>query len=1346
MPPIRKQPLILISSSSDLKNARGKLGLDLRRNLRDMSLQINPYLWEDETEDGRTIQPGTPIQKQINAMLGDRVQMTIVMFGERIGEPLSGEPVDGTEELLAMWKRYGLLHPWPEDPAERWAKLDAGHFPLTGTVYELLVALALNKDSGSDAGPEKKAQLNLKVGYVADRPVEAGVGRDDITLNAGRWFNAAKPANIGAAAHVEWIDQKYNQQKQGILNLLVALGRSPHGSYPHRFSDEEEMVETLTRMAVRDLEKAYPQEVVGGVFKPDLSPFVVDDPMPFPDREELRETLKARLLNEGAAGHILALRGSSGCGKSSLLQKGLLGADPAVVRDAVPVALRPADISARYEPTPLLRFLCALADRLGGAIGVVPELRNPSGGRISDKIDNALNALEKALERNRVNLILGIDQFEEILDLAGLDTEQQRGQPKSWWHILHFIGRAARRPRIWIAVTLETQRLGRLDEMAIEDRTGISLSLVNVNFDASRVSEFVRQTAMLRGLPLAPKLADAIERMVEDHESNRRRAVGGEPTSSFLPLLSLWLHRLFVKFSDRKRRTGDGAADTFGRMADLIDIGDLEDRNIALKLDPLISELVEDAWEEAGELIETEVSVVDAVRFHNFARYLDQSVPGGRQLIRDCTQSGNIDLKRFVRTLQQRGYLDIPGVALSERRPRFPTTVENFFGGLIGVDEEGNMRLTNMPRANDTSAVTKLIEAHLKRRLLEVVGTTNQVRLVHQAVVDNWPPAKAWYNSEKARLITARNIRQAAHAAGDAPDFEALARDEALVANAAVLLGIKRAIWGARQPEHLSDSDRTVRAFCLGLVAAARDGRLEYFLDESAPQFIAVEAARYNLVIPLARWLDADPSLVHHLDSRKETLLDKAGWFAPDVVELLLARGAKVEGDSSEWHPVSGALQSCNMRGIRAFLEKYDGPEAIIGPGGETMLHVAVYSPSSESTRLLLEHVSDIDVRAEDERTPLLSAAQHNRAETVALLLDNGANPLVYDKFQQNVLHKAAMSNGADIIHLISERATDDEREELLFGPVESREDWYSPIYFAAYFSNPEALKALLDWAGDDPIHRSEKLYHPLLAALVAVQAPVPQPRADRISHCVQVLLDHAAIPQAVIESAWHAAADSPDARRLIDDHLVLHTDNLDGFSANTVLTWITSGRPRIAMEALRKRPAIMDHRTEGGQAAAWQILRSAAPETLLVCLQDGIEPTQNAELFRLEAALRVCRANLPEGLLLTDQGGGNANLNRVFPDVDAARLHPIIREGIGKPGGASFRRLLDAGGGGAIRTILHRLALHGDLELYTELVEGMNEPPPVDAYGRLPSASAPPAMRQDFEALEGAHPDYGVH
>src|ERR1044072_4579109 len=135
-------PCVLISSPSDLESERFELSNYLKLGFQAHGSYYRPLLWEEETDRGRRISSKDAVQRQIDELLAGRVQMTIVMLGERIGSPLRGDLPDKAQEVLQEWGPDGLTHPWPDadEPEAATKLLNSGKFPLTGTVYELLVA------------------------------------------------------------------------------------------------------------------------------------------------------------------------------------------------------------------------------------------------------------------------------------------------------------------------------------------------------------------------------------------------------------------------------------------------------------------------------------------------------------------------------------------------------------------------------------------------------------------------------------------------------------------------------------------------------------------------------------------------------------------------------------------------------------------------------------------------------------------------------------------------------------------------------------------------------------------------------------------------------------------------------------------------------------------------------------------------------------------------------------------------------------------------------------------------------------------------------------------------------
>ncbi len=177
-----ENPCVLISSSSDLKTERFELENLLSLGFQAHGSHYRPLLWEEETDGGRRLSSKDAVQRQIDELLAGRVQMTIVMFGERIGFPLRGDMPDKGLTVLEEWGPDGLTHPWPDEPKAAVELLDSGKFPLTGTTYELLVARDRNTPGG------------LFVGYVANRNVTPDLTIDQITFNRGRLYTSQTQA------------------------------------------------------------------------------------------------------------------------------------------------------------------------------------------------------------------------------------------------------------------------------------------------------------------------------------------------------------------------------------------------------------------------------------------------------------------------------------------------------------------------------------------------------------------------------------------------------------------------------------------------------------------------------------------------------------------------------------------------------------------------------------------------------------------------------------------------------------------------------------------------------------------------------------------------------------------------------------------------------------------------------------------------------------------------------------------------------------------------------------------------------------------------------------------------
>jgi len=134
------------------------------------------------------------------------------------------------------------------------------------------------------------------------------------------------------------------------------------------------------------------------------------------------------------------------------------------------------------------------------------------------------------------------------------------------------------------------------------------------------------------------------------------------------------------------------------------------------------------------------------------------------------------------------------------------------------------------------------------------------------------------------------------------------------------------------------------------------------------PELDFFEAAALGVVERSKELLADDATLARAYSVDGFTGLQLAAFFGqPDVVELLLKRGAEVEAVSRNPNIVVQAL------------------------------HSAAAGGHARSVELLLAAGADANARQEGGFTPLMSAAQNGDAESLELLLGNGADPTLKD-------------------------------------------------------------------------------------------------------------------------------------------------------------------------------------------------------------------------------------------------------------------------------------------------------------------------------------------------------------
>src|SRR5215475_2612350 len=237
-----------------------------------------------------------------------------------------------------------------------------------------------------------------------------------------------------------------------------------------------------------------------------LRPFNSDEALLFFGRGE--QTID--LLQQLHRTHFVAIVGSSGCGKSSLVRAGLIpklkAGFLAEDRDQWLVAvMKPGDTPLRNLAAALIGTIqaggdakpCAEAIRVGGAQAIM-EMLSP------------------ALDDSDANLLLLVDQFEEIFRF-GVESgkPEQRAEAEDFVSIILALAEQRRLP-IYVVMTMRSDFLGDCDHFY-----GLPEAMNRGQYLVPRLTRQQRQQAIegpirLFGASISPRLLDRLLNDVGD--------------------------------------------------------------------------------------------------------------------------------------------------------------------------------------------------------------------------------------------------------------------------------------------------------------------------------------------------------------------------------------------------------------------------------------------------------------------------------------------------------------------------------------------------------------------------------------------------------------------------------------------------------------------------------------------------------------------------------------------------------------------------------------------------------------------------------------------------------------
>lgn len=238
------------------------------------------------------------------------------------------------------------------------------------------------------------------------------------------------------------------------------------------------------------------------------------------------------------SGDFILLRGRSGCGKSSLMQSGVMR-ELREIDGSVLLPFRPTELMASSGEGDAL-------DKLASLIAEAASVAFTTGGPAAMRASNYAKRLRTSIEDNHVTLVIGLDQFEEIIDVLKLERDRSTGAPPNgWWLVIHFLKALCRSPNIRLIATLESAREQSFIDLCIGEAIGLMPKTFNVDATDDTVGEIAQSGFSQGGLRLDSTVVEAIKikwRAFEHDTSNSH--------ASPLPLACLFFHKLYERYAD----------------------------------------------------------------------------------------------------------------------------------------------------------------------------------------------------------------------------------------------------------------------------------------------------------------------------------------------------------------------------------------------------------------------------------------------------------------------------------------------------------------------------------------------------------------------------------------------------------------------------------------------------------------------------------------------------------------------------------------------------------------------------------------------------------------------------
>ncbi len=1033
------EPKFFLASPSDVRYLRN-VALGTIHDVSEgdaPSDDLDVYAWEIDTAE-KPFDDLVPAQEQIHRPDDPLCRGVIAFFGEWIGRPLAEDfplaildPLDPCREDLA----YRLVHPWRPEAVE------SGGFPLTGSTFEVLAAIAADRRA-KEGAPVRSTPLLLR--FVGPEKVlhEASVGR-------AAWGNRRLRRLVQQELEDDddecdrrrgEIRKQLNQLRNFALFLTHVLGHVAN------FVQDEEEVEVQIKKWLLSLGL--------GAARPDRDPFkglqfydVADADVFYgrdSDRKEALRTIR-QLWDLAERPKWFWVRGVSGAGKSSFLRAGLIGHmikksfDRAVFAHRV---VRPNQLvlhegdAERHGPLKRLFQYCLEAvdqsDRESGRRDAVLADRLADFDAVSDedKPAWAARAVSRAVsgEGRADRFVLGFDQFEEAVDLVCATKTRP-----VWTSLVEFVVHLSCCPGVLVLATIREDRLGMMSHhpTLVELQRETAQKSCFLGFPgAADLSQVVRKP--FAGVPELALDEDLVSTLTDKIRAFSASGSSGIDQGSLLPLVSLTLERLY--------------------------------RDVALPLIEKHKNLAQANDDTNDQADGDRLGAVKAqFQFKRVAGSKSSSQP--MALLTVAKAEGYLDIEKAITALAE--------AAVDEARdvsgPNWEdTAIDDLLRRLVAWtgSEEQRVRLpaADWPEGRAPGALARAMQS---RRLI-VPEAGDQIRLVHEAVIDHWSAARSWLEFETPLFSEIGQLQNfTAIWVKDTSDQRVLELGSYFyVPHAARLLALWHDILVKLPRDPDPENKAALRDFCLALLAHHNKAGEHVERTPRRPTHLHLVAA-YNDVDAARKMLAAAPEAVDLTRRDARTALFYPAFQGQlEMAELLLKHGADADAaDEKKWRPIHAASVKGSVEVVEALVSA--GAELGAGgaPGDTAPIHLAAANGRVGLIDYFVrERKVDVDLRDKQGMTPIMRAGCADQAAAVRQLVALGGSagatlrPDLDNEFGWTALHLAARDGATDAIDALIDAG---------LAPNGALVNGATALHLAAHNGNAEGSRRLIAKSAD---------------------------------------------------------------------------------------------------------------------------------------------------------------------------------------------------------------------------------------------------------------------------------------